>query len=93
MVVSRRKRKILQTDCFNTICCYALEHFGLHNESLKVHEAVDKAIELNVVTPDLNPYSKFGTNEVGDFIANYILAKTISILKVIMFTSDSLLLF
>jgi 3-isopropylmalate dehydrogenase len=51
------------------------EHFGLHNESLKVHEAVDKAIELNVVTPDLNPYSKFGTNEVGDFIANYILSK------------------
>jgi 3-isopropylmalate dehydrogenase len=40
-----------------------LEHFGLHNESLKIHEAVDKAIELNVVTPDLNPYSKFGTNE------------------------------
>jgi 3-isopropylmalate dehydrogenase len=40
-----------------------LEHFGLHNESLKVHEAVDKAIELNVVTPDLNLYSKFGTNE------------------------------
>ena len=52
-----------------------LDHFGLHNESLKVHEAVDKAIELNVVTPDLNPYSKFGTNEVGDFIANYILSK------------------
>ncbi|MFN7100575.1 MAG: 3-isopropylmalate dehydrogenase [Flavobacterium sp.] len=52
-----------------------LEHFGLHAESLKVYEAVQKAIELNVVTADLNPYSKFGTNEVGDFIANYILSK------------------
>ncbi|MDD2674321.1 MAG: 3-isopropylmalate dehydrogenase [Flavobacterium sp.] len=52
-----------------------LEHFGLHIESQKVYEAVHKAIELNVVTADLNPYSKFGTNEVGDFISNYILSK------------------
>lgn len=52
-----------------------LEHFGLHQESQKVYEAVHKAIELNVVTADLNPYSKFGTNEVGDFISNYILSK------------------
>ena len=52
-----------------------LEHFGLHIESQKVCEAVHKAIELNVVTADLNPYSKFGTSEVGDFISNYILSK------------------
>ena len=52
-----------------------LEHFGLHVESQKVYEAVQKAIELNVVTADLNPYSKFGTNEVGDFISNFILSK------------------
>ena len=52
-----------------------LEHFGLFSESEKVYEAVQKAIELNVVTADLNPYSKFGTNEVGDFISNYILSK------------------
>ena len=52
-----------------------LEHFGLHLESEKLYEAVDKAIELNVVTADLNPYSKFGTNEVGDFISNFILSK------------------
>jgi 3-isopropylmalate dehydrogenase len=52
-----------------------LEHFGLHVESQKVYEAVQKAIELNVVTLDLNPYSKFGTNEVGEFISNYILSK------------------
>ncbi|RTZ05722.1 3-isopropylmalate dehydrogenase [Flavobacterium sp. GSP6] len=52
-----------------------LEHFGLQLEAKKVYEAVEKAIELNVVTADLNPYSKFGTNEVGDFISNYILSK------------------
>jgi 3-isopropylmalate dehydrogenase len=27
-----------------------LEHFGLHAESLKVYEAVQKQLELNVVT-------------------------------------------
>ena len=60
-----------------SIVCAAmlLEHFGLYVESQKVYEAVHKAIELNVVTADLNPYSKFGTNEVGDFISNYILSK------------------
>ena len=60
-----------------SIVCAAmlLEHFGLQIESQKVFEAVHKAIELNVVTADLNPYSKFGTNEVGDFISNYILSK------------------
>lgn len=52
-----------------------LEHFSLHLEAEKVYEAVAKAIELNVVTADLNPYSKFGTNEVGDFISNFILSK------------------
>lgn len=52
-----------------------LDHFGLHVESQRVYEAVHKAIELNVVTADLNPYSKFGTNEVGDFISNYIISK------------------
>ncbi|SHL09039.1 3-isopropylmalate dehydrogenase [Flavobacterium xanthum] len=52
-----------------------LDHFGLQEESRRVYEAVEKAIEFNVVTADLNPYSKFGTNEVGDFISNYILSK------------------
>jgi isocitrate/isopropylmalate dehydrogenase len=32
-----------------------LEHFGLHEEAQKVHEAVLKSIEYNVVTIDLNP--------------------------------------
>jgi 3-isopropylmalate dehydrogenase len=52
-----------------------LEHFGLHKEAKKVYEAVEKAIEFNVVTVDLNTDSKFGTNEVGDFISNVILSK------------------
>jgi 3-isopropylmalate dehydrogenase len=52
-----------------------LEHFGLHKEARKVYEAVEKAIEYNVVTEDLNTDSKFGTNEVGDFISNFILSK------------------
>lgn len=52
-----------------------LEHFGLHKEAKKVYEAVEKAIEYNVVTVDLNTDSKFGTNEVGDFISNVILSK------------------
>ncbi|MFV5696432.1 3-isopropylmalate dehydrogenase [Flavobacterium sp. LB3P122] len=52
-----------------------LEHFGLHKEAKKVYEAVEKAIEYNVVTIDLKADSKFGTNEVGDFISNVILSK------------------
>ena len=52
-----------------------LDHFGLHKESRKIHEAVEKAIQLKVVTTDLNPDSKFGTNEVGEFISNFILNK------------------
>ncbi|OYX85385.1 MAG: 3-isopropylmalate dehydrogenase [Flavobacteriales bacterium 32-34-25] len=52
-----------------------LEHFGLTEEAKKVYEGVEKAIEYNVVTIDLNPDSKFGTNEVGEFISNFILNK------------------
>jgi 3-isopropylmalate dehydrogenase len=52
-----------------------LEHFGLKKESKKVIEAVEKAIVSQVVTVDLKVDSQFGTNEVGDFISNYILSK------------------
>ncbi len=70
------KRKNIANPIASIVCAaMLLEHFGLHIESQKVYEAVHKAIELNVVTADLNPYSKFGTNEVGDFISNYILSK------------------
>ena len=50
-----------------------LEHFGLDVESKKVIAAVEKAIVNNVITVDLKVDSQFGTNEVGDFISNYIL--------------------
>ncbi len=49
-----------------------LQHFGLEEESRSVVSAVNKSLKNNVVTPDINPKSKFGTNEVGDFIANNI---------------------
>ncbi len=52
-----------------------LEFFGLINEANKVYEAVEKAFEHKIVTTDLNSFSKFGTNEVGDFISNFILSK------------------
>ncbi|MBK0368423.1 3-isopropylmalate dehydrogenase [Flavobacterium agrisoli] len=52
-----------------------LEFFGLQTEADKVYEAVEKSIEYQVVTSDLKPDSNFGTNEVGDFISNYILNK------------------
>ncbi|GEC70508.1 3-isopropylmalate dehydrogenase [Flavobacterium flevense] len=52
-----------------------LEHFGLTEEAKKINQGVEKAIEYNVVTIDLNPDTKFGTNEVGEFISNFILNK------------------
>lgn len=52
-----------------------LEHFGLQEEAKKIYEGVEKAIEFNVVTIDINPDTKFGTNEVGEFVSNYILNK------------------
>lgn len=50
-----------------------LEHFGLTTESKKVIKAVERAIITQVVTVDLKVNSQFGTNEVGDFISNYIM--------------------
>lgn len=50
-----------------------LEHFGLIEESKKIIAAVEAAFVNQVVTVDLNVDSRFGTNEVGDFIANHIM--------------------
>ncbi|MEM6542184.1 MAG: 3-isopropylmalate dehydrogenase, partial [Bacteroidota bacterium] len=49
-----------------------LEHFQLFEEAMAVREAVDKALTKGVVTPDLNADSKYGTNHVGDFIADNV---------------------
>ncbi|WPR70873.1 3-isopropylmalate dehydrogenase [Flavobacterium sp. NG2] len=50
-----------------------LEHFGLDKEAKKIYDGIEKAVQLKVVTQDLNPDSIFGTNEIGEFIINYIL--------------------
>ncbi|NNC35353.1 MAG: 3-isopropylmalate dehydrogenase [Croceitalea sp.] len=49
-----------------------LDHFHLTEEAEAVRMAVAKALSKGVVTPDLNPKSKFGTSQVGDFIADHI---------------------
>ncbi|WP_420601999.1 3-isopropylmalate dehydrogenase [Flagellimonas sp.] len=49
-----------------------LEHFGLFEEAMAVREAVDKSLEKGIVTPDLDAKSQYGTNQVGDFIADNI---------------------
>jgi 3-isopropylmalate dehydrogenase len=49
-----------------------LSHFGLDDEANAIEAAVEKALQKNIVTPDLHPKSKYGTNNVGDFIADNI---------------------
>jgi len=49
-----------------------LEHFGMFEEAECIQKAVDKALESNVTTSDLNPSSTYGTNAVGDYIAESI---------------------
>ncbi|MEH6679990.1 MAG: 3-isopropylmalate dehydrogenase [Sediminicola sp.] len=49
-----------------------LSHFGLDDEAKAVEAAVEKALQKNIVTKDLDPKSKYGTNHVGDFIADNI---------------------
>ena len=54
-----------------------LEHFGLKEEAQIVNKAVEKSLASNIVTPDLDPQSEYGTNKVGDFIANGIISEDI----------------
>ncbi|KQC28917.1 3-isopropylmalate dehydrogenase [Flagellimonas eckloniae] len=49
-----------------------LEHFKLFEEAMAVREAVGKSLKKGIVTPDLDASSKYGTNQVGDFIADNI---------------------
>jgi 3-isopropylmalate dehydrogenase len=51
-----------------------IRYFGLHDEAKK-NMTVEVAIGYGVVTTDLNPDSKYGTNEIGEFISNFILNK------------------
>ncbi len=49
-----------------------LEHFDLIEEAKAVRTAVEKALELNLTTRDLNKEKPFTTEKVGDFIGDYI---------------------
>lgn len=51
-----------------------LEHFSLFEEAELINKAVEKSLELNISTPDLNPKNKhISTEQVGDFIQDFIL--------------------
>jgi 3-isopropylmalate dehydrogenase len=50
-----------------------LEHFNLNDEADNIREAVNKSIELNISTPDLNLENHFSTANVGSFIRDFIL--------------------
>jgi len=49
-----------------------LEHFGLNEEARSIQMAVYQSLRKNIVTHDLNLKTKYGTDQVGDFIANNI---------------------
>ena len=49
-----------------------LDHFGLDEETQAVVNAVYKSMKKNIVTPDLDAKSKYGTDDVGEFIAGNI---------------------
>ncbi|MEL6484300.1 MAG: 3-isopropylmalate dehydrogenase, partial [Bacteroidota bacterium] len=46
---------------------------GLYEEATIVQSAVEKSISEGIVTADLKASSSFGTQEVGDCIAEHIL--------------------
>lgn len=49
-----------------------LQHFGLHAEARAVSSAVQMSFRKGVTTTDILEGSKYGTDYVGDFIANNI---------------------
>ncbi len=52
-----------------------LEHFGLNEEGSVIRKAVDDALEANVRTPEIQVEGgpHYGTREVGQWIADYVL--------------------
>ena len=50
-----------------------LDHFELYDEAEDIRNAVEKSIELNISTPDLNANNHFSTTNVGNFIRDFIL--------------------
>ncbi len=49
-----------------------LDHFGLREEYNAVVASVRKSLQKKIVTPDILGSSKYGTDYVGDFIADHI---------------------
>lgn len=49
-----------------------LDHFNLDEEARALVIAVLKSMKKDIVTPDLDQDSKYGTNDVGDFIAAHV---------------------
>lgn len=49
-----------------------LDHFDLSDEAETIREAVGKSIALGVCTPDLNFSANYSTENIGDFIQEYI---------------------
>ncbi len=49
-----------------------LEHFDLFEESALINKAVEKSLELQISTSDINSNSQFTTSKVGDFITDFI---------------------
>ncbi|MFD1294728.1 3-isopropylmalate dehydrogenase [Lutibacter holmesii] len=50
-----------------------LDHFQLYDEAEEIRAAVEKSIELNITTPDLNATNYFSTTNVGNFLSDFIL--------------------
>ena len=50
-----------------------LDYFSLHDEADDIRTAVQKSIELNISTPDLNSTNHFSTTNVGSFLSDFIL--------------------
>ena len=58
-----------------TTLLISFSSFGQYIIDPQLKLPVEKAIEFKVVTVDLKPDSKFGTNEVGEFVSNFIFSK------------------
>lgn len=49
-----------------------LDHFDLNDEADAIRAAVEKSIVLGICTPDLSPNSNYTTDNIGDFIEEFI---------------------
>lgn len=50
-----------------------LDHLGLKQESQEIYRAVNYAINNNISTQDITSYAPKGTNEIGNFLYEYII--------------------